>query len=523
MPTPARRRRCRTALAVVVSAAWLGLAVVAEAADAVDGRASAGPEAEGDVGAATATPDPAPAPGRAEAEAIEEEAPSPAPAVDDGDGAGPEAEGATEEPGPEVMEEEAYDPWAGIDRNGRIPRVPLPSDIEHPERWRYIPEGRIKPGNIFQRFLVSSFIAPFVFNNQDVGTGFGIGFTDIDFRHQRRREFAGIFLSYTTRGQQQYGIAWRRMLKTRDLPTGGVIQEERSFVIARASYSKTLTRRFFGFGPDTIPQQQSSYLDEAIEFALGIAYSLPKPFDDFVAEARIDAEAHQLGSGTVQGAFDMRFLYPETFRAFQDWNFGNLGVELRWDTRDSQRNPYEGHALGARVDALLAQTGGNVGAVFTLFGSKVFRVPGLFHDGGDPFEAHPPTDTIAVGMFTQASTGTVPFYLLPTLGGRDTLRGYIAGRWRDRAAWHGSVEYRFWVIPRGIPVTRNVRIERIGLAAFYDVGAVSPTWPDIFSSTVSQSYGFGLRVGLERAAVFRLDFGFSPEDFNFIAAFGIPF
>lgn len=461
-------------------------------------------------------------------EAPDSEAPAgeaPAEAASPGDEAtAPGAEDAAEdEPDEEAEEEPPYDPWAGIDRNGRIPRVPLPPDIEHPERWRYIPEGRIKPGNIFQRFLISSFIAPFVFNNSDVGTGFGVGFTDIDFRHQRRREFAGIFLSYTTKGQQQYGIVWRRMLKTRDLPTGGVIQEERSYVVARASYRKTLTRRFFGFGPDTQEFDESSYLDEAIEVGLGIAYSLPSPLDDFVVEARIDAEAHQLGSGTVQGAFDMRDRYPLTFRGFQDWNFGDLVLETRWDTRDSQRNPYSGHAIGARVDALLAQTGGHVGAVFTVFGTKVFRVPGLLHDGGDPFEAHPPTDTLAFGLFTQASTGVVPFYLLPTLGGRDTLRGFIEGRWRDRSAWHGSAEYRFWVIPRGIPITRNVRIERIGLAAFYDVGAVSPTWPDIFSSTVSHSYGAGVRIGLERAAVFRLDFGFSTERFNFIAAFGMPF
>jgi outer membrane protein assembly factor BamA len=410
-----------------------------------------------------------------------------------------------------------------MDRNGRIPKVPLPADIDNPERWRYIPEGRIKPGNIFQRFLVSSFVAPFVFNNSDVGTGFGVGFTDIDFRTQRRREFAGLFFSYTTKGQQRYGISWRRMLKTRDLPTGGVIQEERSFVFARVSYSKTLTLRFFGFGPNTIASQESSYLDEAIQVAVGFSYSLPKPVDDLVVEGRIDAAAHLLGSGTVQGAFDMAFRYPFVFAAFQDWNYGSVGLELRWDTRDSQRNPYSGHEIGARADALLAQTGANVGAVFTIFGSKVFEVPGIFHDGGDDFEQHPPTDTLAFSLFTQATSGVVPFYLLPTLGGRNTLRGYIQGRWRDRAAWHGSVEYRLWVIPRGIPITRNIRIERIGLAGFYDVGAVAGTWPDIFSSKVSHSYGFGARISLERAAIFRLDLGFSPEDINFIASFGLPF
>ena len=48
---------------------------------------------------------------------------------------------------PEVPAE--YDPFAGIDRDGRIPNVARPADMTHPERWRYIPEGRIKPGNLF--------------------------------------------------------------------------------------------------------------------------------------------------------------------------------------------------------------------------------------------------------------------------------------------------------------------------------------------------------------------------------------
>ena len=33
-----------------------------------------------------------------------------------------------------------------MDPSGRIPKVPLPEDLPNPERWRYIPEGRIMPG-----------------------------------------------------------------------------------------------------------------------------------------------------------------------------------------------------------------------------------------------------------------------------------------------------------------------------------------------------------------------------------------
>ena len=110
-------------------------------------------------------------------------------------------EAGLEAPGTE--DEDEFDPFAGVDRDGRIPKVALPDDLPNPERWRYIPEGRLKPGNLFQRFLVSSFLAPFVFRSGDVGWGGGIALTDIDFRTQRRREFAGAFLSYTEKGQQK--------------------------------------------------------------------------------------------------------------------------------------------------------------------------------------------------------------------------------------------------------------------------------------------------------------------------------
>ena len=143
-----------------------------------------------------------------------------------------------------------YDPFAGIDQDGRIPNVVRPDDLTHPERWRYIPEGRIKPGNLFERFLVTSFIAPFVAQDKDVGTSFGIAITDIDFRQQRRREFAGIFLSYSTEGEQSYSMIWQRWLNHLDRDEGGVFQEERSRINVRFGYDKALTGRFFGFGPE---------------------------------------------------------------------------------------------------------------------------------------------------------------------------------------------------------------------------------------------------------------------------------
>src|SRR6185295_12836474 len=125
-----------------------------------------------------------------------------------------------------------YDPYLGMDASGRIPKIPLPEDLPEPTRWRYIPEGRIMPGNMFERLFVSSFVSPQIFFQEDVGLGGGIAITDIDFREQRRREFLGAFLTYTTEGQERYRLVWRRWLHHREIPDGGVAVEERSFLAA---------------------------------------------------------------------------------------------------------------------------------------------------------------------------------------------------------------------------------------------------------------------------------------------------
>jgi hypothetical protein len=410
-----------------------------------------------------------------------------------------------------------------MDRDGRIPMIDKSDYVDRPERWRYVPEGRIKPGNILQRFLVSSFIVPIVFSNSDVGTGFGLALTDIDFRRQRRREFLGGFFSYTTEGQQSYVLRWRRWLKHMDVPGGGVLQEERSFLRAGGGYRKTLTRRFFGIGPSTQERQETSYTDEVVFLDIGLSRSLEGALDDVVLELGLIGEGHRLDDGHVGGEPNTEDLFPELFRDADRSLLGWLNGGLRWDTRDSQRNAYRGTALGVKLDAALGQTDGQVGAIYTLFADQIFPVWPIFHDGGTEDEEHPPTDSLAFHLENRWSSGDLPFFARPTLGGSRLLRGFIEGRWRDDAAWAAVVEYRFWVIPRGFTVWRHIRVERLGLAGFYEVGAVAGDGFGIFRERVRQSYGVSARATVERAALFRADFGFSEEGFNFSAGFGLPF
>ena len=76
---------------------------------------------------------------------------------------------------------------------------------------------------------------------------------------------------------------------------------------------------------------------------------------------------------------------------------------------------------------------------------------------------------------------------------------------------------------RGYAFTDTVRIERIGLAFFYDGGTVAEGWDDLDSGRYIDSYGAGLRLAFSREAVFRVDVGYGDEGSNMTIAFGNAF
>ncbi len=90
-------------------------------------------------------------------------------------------------------------------------------------------------------------------------------------------------------------------------------------------------------------------------------------------------------------------------------------------------------------------------------------------------------------------TGRVPFYLMPTLGGAGSLRGYREFRFRDAAIVNLNAEYR-WEAFSGLD-----------LALFLDAGDVGPTWRSLVGAKLKTSWGGGLRFNNNRRVVMRID------------------
>lgn len=104
---------------------------------------------------------------------------------------------------------------------------------------------------------------------------------------------------------------------------------------------------------------------------------------------------------------------------------------------------------------------------------------------------------------TDARHGNVtPFYLQPTLGGSDDLRGFRPFRFYDNNSMILNGEYR-WELTTGVD-----------MALFADAGRVFHDWRDIGFRDLEKDYGFGFRFHSQNGVVFRLDTGFSREGFQ---------
>ena len=106
-----------------------------------------------------------------------------------------------------------------------------------------------------------------------------------------------------------------------------------------------------------------------------------------------------------------------------------------------------------------------------------------------------------------ASAGDVPYFLLPDLGGSDTLRGYSSWRFRDRNRLLLSGEYRWTAGPLA------------DMAIFLDAGQVAPRVADFGISHFKKTYGIGLLLHTMTTSITRIDLARTPEGNSVVFSF----
>jgi hypothetical protein len=114
------------------------------------------------------------------------------------------------------------------------------------------------------------------------------------------------------------------------------------------------------------------------------------------------------------------------------------------------------------------------------------------------------------GVFSDTSAGnSVPFYLLPSIGGSNTLRAFSDYRFQDRQMLVANAESR-WAL-----------MTHVDVAAFFDAGNVAARVGDL--NLDKTSYGGGLRLHSRTSTVARLDVSHGREGWRAFFRVSDPF
>jgi len=168
-----------------------------------------------------------------------------------------------------------------------------------------------------------------------------------------------------------------------------------------------------------------------------------------------------------------------------------FGAGAALDRRDSPRDPTRGFFAGAAAWRFEAS-----GRQFD------FTRVTLDARGYVPSSGRLP-GVIALRLLLSADRtppgSLVPFFLLQTVGGAETLRSYPSHRWRDRALAHVTVEYR-WHAHRLVEI-----------APFVDAASLGSTFESLSPRRGLYSYGVALRGRWKGRVLGRLEWALGPE------------
>jgi len=184
-------------------------------------------------------------------------------------------------------------------------------------------------------------------------------------------------------------------------------------------------------------------------------------------------------------------------------NYQRTSTFAEFDTRRSPGFTRTGGLLRAQFADYRQVNGDGYG--FQRVDAEMHRYVPLFGENqGLAFRA------TAASTFT-GTGATVPFYLLPNLGGHDALRGYSSWRFRDRNRLLLSSEYRWAAGPL------------VDMSLFLDAGAVAPRFQDLADQTLRTSYGVGFTVHTPKVTMLRIEGARSREGLGLLISFGPSF
>ncbi len=180
-----------------------------------------------------------------------------------------------------------------------------------------------------------------------------------------------------------------------------------------------------------------------------------------------------------------------------------LGVNAIFDTRDNTFSSSEGEYAEVQLNFFNKLFLSDYNFTSLLIDIRNYKTFSVFDS---------PT-TFAFQFSASSTKGNTPFYILPTIGGKENMRGIYQGRYRDENSYFLQAEYRFpvyWIV---------------GMTVFAGAAQVAKNISDYSLGDLNFAYGFGLRLNVipEEKILLRADFGFGKDGGQIYLGFGEAF
>jgi outer membrane protein assembly factor BamA len=279
-------------------------------------------------------------------------------------------------------------------------------------------------------------------------------------------------------------------------------QEKRRFEIkGRTEYRDLTSLRFFGIGNDTSKDDRSTYL---LNDRNAFAHLWINPRGLLSFGAQVGWYSAEAGPGdadqSAETVFDATelpgFGVPRT-------DFAVTGGWVEFDIRDKWAQPPVG--IEARFTSLRYE---DIDTNMFDFTRLIADIKGYIPLG---YRSRIVAIRFRTSLSDRDSGSDVPFYLMETLGGAKTIRGFDEFRFRDKRNLLFQVEYR-WEVWAYIDMT-----------VFADAGKVFADMDDFNFKDLHTGYGFGLRIHTPGGWRLRFDLARSTDGIKFHVSSGPSF
>jgi outer membrane protein assembly factor BamA len=318
------------------------------------------------------------------------------------------------------------------------------------------------------------------------GTTFGLGYRRIDLWNER------LAFRATARGTPRLAYMFDLQVESPRL------NRDRVDLKLYTKYENSPRMDYYGPGPDSAKSNRSSYRLEDVGSDLE---GRIRVWRKFYAGAAGGLYVANTGKGERPDfpSTDEIFRPSQTPGLSQQSRFLRGGGFVEYDWRDNPGGPRSGGHYYARHLRYSDQQLGLHSFNRLEIGAEQY-IPYWNRTRVIAFQSR------AIGAWARDGQ-TVPFYLQPTLGGNEFLRGFERYRFYDQSSFQAAVEHRWYVF------------SNMHAALFFEGGKVAPKVSQLNFHKLEYSGGIGFRFTIQDTVIMRIDNAVSREGYRFMWTF----